>query len=106
MGAGDLSLIFAFLCFHLLLCCCEAIVAAARCCYCSMVYKSRAKFHFFFSRYFYFFFKKDFHTQNFHIPAFQCVETVVPMYHVSACNEGECVVDIQYRRGAYTGRSA
>ena len=28
------------------------------------------------------------------------------MYYVSTCNEGECVVDIQYRREAHTGRRA
>ena len=39
---------------------------------------------------FLFFFKQDVYTQNFHIPAFKCVETVVTMYCVSTCNEGEC----------------
>ena len=50
----------------------------------------RLLFSFFFSSDFSVFFKENFYTQNFYIPAFKCVETVVPMYYVSTWSEGEC----------------
>ena len=71
----------------------------ARCCHSSAVYKSHTCFHFFHlcSDICIFFKKYLLHTELTH-SSVQCIETVVPMYYVSyfTCNEGECVVDIQY----------